>query len=381
MISRTSVLLVFAFLCSSAGASNADQSDVRSPSLTDNDPSVSKVANRSGATGSRSTSANSNRYTDFYLVNDTELYSGDSLSIGQRQFQLSRAGMESAGSVFVRSNLLLLWNTGGNSYELLSIKAIEPGIWKSCWGQNVESVRSCGDNTELIYIFEDENTARDFNRPADDEELAMGPAPEPTQPEPTPEPTQPEPAPQPNQPEPAQPEPAPVPAQPAPAPVPAQPEPKPAQPVDTAEVRCTAPSEALKAALLKSTNDLRSQARQCGTESFSAAGSLVWNNALAVTATRHSNDMASKNFFSHTGSDGLQVWDRALAEGYSYGFIGENIAAGQNTVGVVQDGWINSPGHCRNIMNPQITEMGAACVVNSGSDYGKYWTVVVGRQR
>ncbi len=133
------------------------------------------------------------------------------------------------------------------------------------------------------------------------------------------------------------------------------------------------------AALLQATNASRAQARQCGSESFAAAPALIWNDSLAEAARKHSNDMASNNFFSHTGSDGLQVWDRANAEGYQYRYIGENIAAGQTTVGIAQDGWVKSPGHCSNIMNPQIVEMGAACVADSGSQYRTYWTVVVGQ--
>jgi len=58
---------------------------------------------------------------------------------------------------------------------------------------------------------------------------------------------------------------------------------------------------------------------------------LIWNEALARAAQKHSTDMSINNFFSHSGSDGLQVWDRANAEGYEYRYIGENIAAGQVT--------------------------------------------------
>ena len=137
----------------------------------------------------------------------------------------------------------------------------------------------------------------------------------------------------------------------------------------------------MKAALLQSTNDFRTQARQCGTTAAASADPLVWNNSLAAAARSHSNDMESNNFFNHTGSDGLQAWDRAVAQGYTYRYIGENIAAGQRNVGSVQNGWIDSPGHCSNIMKQEFTEMGAACVPGSGSDYPSYWTVVFGAPR
>ena len=84
---------------------------------------------------------------------------------------------------------------------------------------------------------------------------------------------------------------------------------------------------------------------------------------------------------SHTGSDGLAPWDRAVAEGYAYRNISENVAAGYPNAGSVQAGWLDSPGHCGNIMNPAYTEMGVGCTRSSGTDYGTYWTVVFARPR
>ena len=112
---------------------------------------------------------------------------------------------------------------------------------------------------------------------------------------------------------------------------------------------------------------------------MAAAPRVRWSGELNRTAVRHSRDMARNNFFDHTGSDGLQVWDRAQAAGYAYRNIGENIAAGYPNVGRVQAGWLKSPGHCRNIMNPAYTQMAGRCVQRAGSDYGSYWTVVFGR--
>jgi uncharacterized protein YkwD len=45
-------------------------------------------------------------------------------------------------------------------------------------------------------------------------------------------------------------------------------------------------------------------------------------------------------------------------------------------------GWLSSPGHCANLMNPRYTEMGAAYGLNSArkSTY-PYWTQVFGAPR
>ena len=352
--------------------------------------SIFYSANKENSSGDRTTE--NSQYSNYYLVSHAEPYSGDTLSFGQRQYQLSRDDKKSSGQYYLFGNFLLLWNSQERSYDLVNIEAVEPGVWKSCWGQDIENVGSCSRNTELYYIFGSKSDAINFN----DEKIAIGPVPEPVQPESAPEPVEPEPVPEPVEPDPVpesvEPEPVPEPVEPEPIPQPVQQEPEstPAQPQpdnvptqsgNAADVNCSAPPEELKAAILKATNDSRSTARQCGATTYSAAGPLVWNNSLAAAAIKHSNDMASNNFFNHSGSDGLQVWDRADAENYQYSYIGENIAAGQDTVENVQSDWIDSPGHCSNIMNPQITEMGAACIIDPNSDYDSYWTVVVGKRR
>jgi len=125
-------------------------------------------------------------------------------------------------------------------------------------------------------------------------------------------------------------------------------------------------------------NSARSQARSCGGQSFSAAPPLEWNSLLGQAAKVHSNDMASNNFFSHTGSDGSSAGQRITNAGYNWRGWGENIAAGQQSVDDVMQGWLNSPGHCRNIMNSNISQIGGALVELQGSQYSTYWTAVFG---
>jgi uncharacterized protein YkwD len=91
--------------------------------------------------------------------------------------------------------------------------------------------------------------------------------------------------------------------------------------------------------------------------------------------------MGDYNFFSHTGSDGLTVGDRVRNAGYDWSAVGENIAAGQQTINTVMMVWLESPGHCANIMRPIYTEFGAASYSVYGSDYSIYWTQVFARPR
>jgi uncharacterized protein YkwD len=92
--------------------------------------------------------------------------------------------------------------------------------------------------------------------------------------------------------------------------------------------------------------------------------------------------MVTANFFSHTGSNGSTLAQRVNATGYAWSSLGENIAAGQTSVNSVVDGWIASPGHCANIMNPAFVEMGLACVPGTSSNpYPTYWTMDLAQPR
>ena len=130
--------------------------------------------------------------------------------------------------------------------------------------------------------------------------------------------------------------------------------------------------------LLELINSARAQPRQCGSQAFSATTPLAWNATLATAAQDHSRSMANNNFFDHKDRDGRTPGDRAELAGYSGQLVGENIAAGQDTPRKVLDGWLSSPGHCANLMNPQFSELGAAYAVDPKSDAGIYWTSLFG---
>jgi uncharacterized protein YkwD len=125
--------------------------------------------------------------------------------------------------------------------------------------------------------------------------------------------------------------------------------------------------------MLTMINNARAQSRNCGTTSYASAPALAWHCQLETAATNHSESMAQEDYFSHTGSDGSSPGDRITAAGYRWRAYGENIAAGYRDEQAVMDGWLSSPGHCANIMNPTFTEVGAGMVNGSGY-YGIYWT-------
>jgi uncharacterized protein YkwD len=136
---------------------------------------------------------------------------------------------------------------------------------------------------------------------------------------------------------------------------------------------------AVQSELLAAHNEARSQGRNCGDTYYPAVPALTWNCKLASAAAAHDQDMAANNIFSHTGSDGSQIWDRITDAGYTPSYWGENIAAGYSTVDQVMQVWLESSGHCSNIMSENFTEMGADKLTTSGAAYPVYWTTDFGR--
>lgn len=104
---------------------------------------------------------------------------------------------------------------------------------------------------------------------------------------------------------------------------------------------------------------------------------LTNNGSLQTAASIHSQDMACKDFFSHTGSDGSSPFDRISAQGYSYSAAGENIYAGNgsyNSPDQAFSSWMASPGHHDIMMSPDFTEVGIGYSFNPSSTYGGYFT-------
>ncbi len=100
---------------------------------------------------------------------------------------------------------------------------------------------------------------------------------------------------------------------------------------------------------------------------------LSFNGALSAAALAHSLDMGCNNFLDHRGSDGSWIGDRIAAAGYvTYNYT-EIIAIGSPRDAMQQ--WRNSPGHWNAILDPTISDIGAAYVAVAGSIHGSYITV------
>lgn len=123
--------------------------------------------------------------------------------------------------------------------------------------------------------------------------------------------------------------------------------------------------------VLEEVNALRTRGCRCGDLDMPAVAPLVIDAKLNAAADRHAYDMEQNSFFDHTGTDGSKSADRASDADYLWRAVGENIALHPGTISDVIEGWKNSPGHCRNMMNADYADMGIAC-------RGDYWVQVLG---
>lgn len=131
--------------------------------------------------------------------------------------------------------------------------------------------------------------------------------------------------------------------------------------------------------VLVRTNDVRARGAVCGGQQLPPAGPLSPNGALRAAARGHSQDMAQRNYFEHSTPEGVTPAQRAKNAGYPSGFVGENIAAGQPTPASVVQAWVDSPGHCVNMMDPRYRVLGVGYFFEDGGDrFNHYWSQELG---
>jgi uncharacterized protein YkwD len=132
-------------------------------------------------------------------------------------------------------------------------------------------------------------------------------------------------------------------------------------------------SPSLAARALQLINDVRARGTRCGERSFGPAPPVRLSGILNDVALGHAADMARHGYFEHDDLSGHTPADRVRAVGYSEKLVGENIAYGPESADEVVKGWLDSPGHCENIMDPRFAEMGIAYSPGHASRRGLYW--------
>ena len=95
---------------------------------------------------------------------------------------------------------------------------------------------------------------------------------------------------------------------------------------------------------------------------------LTLDTNLSRVAQEKAEDMKRNNYFSHTSPTYGSPFDMMKAYGISYRYAAENIAMGHKTPQAVVEGWMNSEGHRKNILNANYRKLGVGYVAS-----GKYW--------
>lgn len=116
--------------------------------------------------------------------------------------------------------------------------------------------------------------------------------------------------------------------------------------------------------IIRLTNEQRTEA---------GCAPLTVSFQLMTAARNHTRDMAENNFMSHLGSDGSTFVVRYERVGYVWRAAAENVAAGYTTPQEVVEGWMESDGHRKNILNCAISEVGVGYAYSAQS-HSTYWT-------
>ncbi len=91
------------------------------------------------------------------------------------------------------------------------------------------------------------------------------------------------------------------------------------------------------------------------------AGLLTWDPALADSALKHCLRMAVEGLIAHRYDGEPDLTTRAGGAGAHFSYVEENIAVGSN-LETIHQGWLDSPEHRANLLNPSVDRVGIGVV-------------------
>ena len=92
---------------------------------------------------------------------------------------------------------------------------------------------------------------------------------------------------------------------------------------------------------------------------------LRWNDALAVAARKHANEMARKDTLSHQFPGEPSLPSRVKQAGAHFVWLSENVALGPNP-SMIHAEFVKSPRHRANILDTDMNVMGIGIVEHNG---------------
>ena len=125
-------------------------------------------------------------------------------------------------------------------------------------------------------------------------------------------------------------------------------------------------------------NQARAREQVCGNQRMAATTPIRWDARTMQAARTQALYLQRVNQFGHTGENGSHVGDRLKATGFVWQKVGENLAAGFNSVEEVVISWLASPSHCRVLMTPEFNVAGVSYVAGEEDNtYANYWALVM----
>jgi uncharacterized protein YkwD len=115
-----------------------------------------------------------------------------------------------------------------------------------------------------------------------------------------------------------------------------------------------------------------------------AAGrpALADDPRLDAAAQGHAEDMLARSYYAHRGPGGSTPRSRVEAAGYAAAGVAENIAARHLSADEAVAGWMSSSEHRRNLLDPNLTSLGAGVAVGTYEHrYQVLWVLDLARPR
>jgi uncharacterized protein YkwD len=118
---------------------------------------------------------------------------------------------------------------------------------------------------------------------------------------------------------------------------------------------------------------------------------LHTNSRLAAAAQRLAGDMGRRHYFSHVTPGGVDLTARVKRTGYlngaAWSALSENIDWGSNSLSTplaAAQGWMDSSGHRRNMMDPGMRDVGIGVAQGAawpGGEQGVFYVADFGSRK
>lgn len=102
---------------------------------------------------------------------------------------------------------------------------------------------------------------------------------------------------------------------------------------------------------------------------------LAHSTTLDQAATLKAQHMSENEYFAHFSPDGVSPWHWFDEVSYSYRHAGENLALFFTDSRAVVNGWMDSPLHRENILNPVFSEIGVGVATGTHDGHDTVYVV------